>query len=97
METSRTTKLRDDFRSVAVRYVERFERKYSLKLEFWVADDVGGVACFGDWFFSFDDIRYDIDHRLNENVIMDWHQANVDQGARIGLIAWSKGFRHKDI
>lgn len=89
-----------DFRYVVRRYVRAFEEKQGMKLEFWVGDDVGGVAAFGDvMFFSLEDIRLDIDADMPTGEILTWLYANLEAGSdkHINYYAWSKGLRHEHL
>lgn len=65
--------------NAAVRkYIEEFEKKQDVYFEFWVADRVGEVACFGDYFFNFDDIRFDIDSEIPKGEIVSWFDLSLD-------------------
>ena len=65
--------LQERYEKVCQAYITRFERKQGLKLEFWVGDEIGGIAFFGDiYFFTFDDIRYDMDTEQPIGQIAQW-------------------------
>jgi hypothetical protein len=54
-------------------YVKEFEKKYEVEIDFWVGDEVGGVAIFGDEAYNFSDIKYMIDNDLKYEYLYDWY------------------------
>ena len=62
---------------VVSEYMELFIEKQDMDFDFWVGDIVGGIASMGDHFFSFDDIRLDIDGIIPKGVILDWYDYTV--------------------
>ena len=73
------TGLRERFNSVVFDYTELFEKKHDCYLEYWVADDTTGIACFGDHFFNLADIIYDIDNNCPKYKIFDWQNHCVEK------------------
>jgi hypothetical protein len=49
--------LSEQYDKLVNKYVKKFEKKHDTYLEFWVSDISGDIACFGDNFFNYDDIR----------------------------------------
>ncbi len=94
-------KLKALYETIADEYVYLFEKKHGLKLEFWVADDKTGVACFGDvYFFTASDIMYDINNKLPKGFILQWIEDNVDNQEKKGYInlhSYFKGMRFEDL
>ena len=96
-------RLRMRFAILAADYIEVFSRKQGIDFDGWVGDEIGGVACFGDFFFNYDQIRYDIDHNIRKGTIVKWYYAdtehNIDREERqhINYSSWCKGLRHKDL
>lgn len=64
--------LKQNFEKACVDYIEYFCKKQDMYFEFWVADEVGGVACFGDYFFNLTDIILDIESEQPAELILDW-------------------------
>lgn len=60
-------------------YISEFEEKHDCCLEFWVADDKTGIACFGDHFFNLGDIVYDIDNDCPAGAIFKWLNHEVEK------------------
>lgn len=79
------------FGRVATLYLEAFAEKHDLRFEFWVADDVGDTACFGDYFFHLDDMRYDLDNDLPKGMVIEWYEQL--SGEHINLPSWANGLR----
>lgn len=95
------TKLQKDFNAAVEAYVKAFERKHKIKFEHWPGDYIGTVACMGDYFFNFKDMRYDIDNKLPEPMIFEWSDAEIDAyrngTGKVNLNSWAMGLRHKDL
>lgn len=51
--------MKELFEKAAGMYVEAFCKKQECQLEFWVADKIGEIGCFGDDFFDLSDIRFE--------------------------------------
>lgn len=72
---------------------------YDYNPDDWVGGDIGGVLNINDdYFFDFDDIRYDIDHDIAEEVFLQWYdyktRVNLVQGAYpVNYRLWCNGFR----
>ena len=49
------SRLQKDFERIANDYLYEFSIREDLGFEHWVGNDVGGVACFGDYYFTLDD------------------------------------------
>ena len=55
-----------------------FAKKHDYQFDGWVADEVGTVACFGDYFFDFTDIKYDIDNEVPKEKFLEYYDASLD-------------------
>lgn len=71
--------LKKDFAEIAALYIYKFRIKHELDFDYWVADRVGEIAFFGDYCFSFNDIRFDIDNKIEETYILDWYDESLSQ------------------
>jgi len=87
------TKLKKDYEEAVKNYTEFFRIKQQLDFDYWVADQVGTVGMFGDYFFSFDDIRYDIDNEIDANIIMQWQNYGVEHKSKVNYPSYVKGAR----
>lgn len=92
--------LKERYEAIVDEYITLFEKKHNLELEFWVADDKSGTACFGDInFFNISDIMFDIDNKLPKGLILDWLNDSVEfheTKGYINLESYSKGVRFQD-
>ena len=95
------TPLQKSYIAIAEQYLKAFIKKQGYEFSYWVADDVGGVACFIDqYFFGFDDIRIDIDKKAKKGLIFKWQDDVVDNHEKkgnINYISYIKGLMYKDI
>lgn len=91
-----------EFEKVANSYIHGFAKKHEVDFEFWVGDEVGGVACFNsEYFFNFDDIRHDIDNNIPKGLISDWQNDTVEYNLHgmksINFKSYAIGLRYADI
>lgn len=70
--------LKKQFQAISQKYIQAFEKKQGMHFEFWVADRVGEIACFGDIFISLSDIRYDIDTDQPKGKILKWYDYRLE-------------------
>jgi len=91
------------FEKLVNEYLQKFIKKQDIDFDGWVADDVGGIASFCcQYFFSFDDIRYDIDNDCEVGLILNWQQDGVDYHMKgkfdtINYRSYHKGLRYEDL
>jgi hypothetical protein len=82
--TANEIKLLKEYYNLAVQnYVEAFCKKTGFEFDGWVADKVGEVGLFMDFYFDFQDIKYDIDTKQPKGKIIQWHDYNVDYNTNI--------------
>jgi hypothetical protein len=77
MTTLKKPALRKQLETVAKNYIRKFELAHGAEFDFAVGDDLIGVLCFGDNYFSFADIVYDIDNKLAVGLIFEWQNAQT--------------------
>jgi len=71
--------IKEKYEKICSAYVHVFVKKHGYEFTDWVADDVGGIACFIEqYYFSLDDIRYDINNDLPKNLIFEWQEYLID-------------------
>ncbi len=61
------------FEAAVAEYVKAFCRKHDLLFDGWVADQVGTVGVFGDYFFDLETIRIDLDTKQPKKQLFDWY------------------------
>lgn len=65
---------KSEFEKIANSYVHGFSKKQGLEFDFWVGDEVGGIASFNhEYFINYDDIRMDLDDTVKKGVITEWY------------------------
>lgn len=87
------SKLRKCLDGIIDLYVAEFEEKHETSLEFWVADDKTGIACFGDNFFNLSDIAYDIDNECEPRAIFGWQNYQIESGSKVNFKSYLMGAR----
>ena len=76
---SRIEKLHEKYVAVCNEYIENFCKKHDCYFEFWVVDEVGGVASFGSvYYFNFGDIVYDLNTDQPKGQIFNWLEQSLD-------------------
>lgn len=90
--------MRKKLDKILKKYIKKFEKKHGLTFEFAVSDDFMDVICFGDvFFFSINDIIYDIDTKQPKDLIIDWLYDSINQDKHINFYSYSKGLRYEQI
>jgi len=85
--------MKENLESAIDDYIEFFEKKHGYELDYWLPHK-GEIACFGDFYFNFDDIRMDIEQERPEHEIFDWQDATLewhykgDKNATMNYDAW---------
>lgn len=79
----------ETWRDICDNYLRAFAKKHDYDIEYeiqhnyvWIGNDIGSVACIGDMYIGFDDIRYDIDHEIPEDKFDDWYWKSLDRAER---------------
>ena len=95
--------LQDKFQAIVECYVEAFLRKHGFYDDDtgeycdydWVADEVGGILCVSDYFFGFDDIRYDIDNAVQKDTFFAWYDYSMGNliKKKVNYKSYCKGAR----
>lgn len=87
-------KLLENYEKAVNDIIESFCKKQGLDFEYWVADCVGEVACFGDIFLNFDDIIHDLINKYPPHLIIDWYFEQLDnENQRINYRSYIMGAR----
>lgn len=95
----RIASLKKVFEFVAEQYIEAFVNKQGYEFDGWVSDDVGGVAVFIEqYYFSFDDIRMDIDREAKKGLIFQWQDEGIENPKlKINYDSYIMGLRYEDL
>jgi len=88
-------KLKKQHEKVCNDYIKAFCKKQDLEFQFWVADIVGEIACFGDiYFFDFTEIVYDINTEQPPQKIIQWLNERLETSDNfVNYYSYTKGFR----
>lgn len=88
------TKLQINYEKAVQAYIDAFCDKYGTYLEYWVANEIGGICYIRARFFNFHDIKLDIDLNAPENTILDWYDWSIeDKKNKINYKSWLMGLR----
>ena len=63
-------------------YVRLFETKHEIMLDYWVADLVGTIGVFGDYFIDFETIRIDLERSVEHGLFFEWYDLTLDLSLR---------------
>lgn len=86
--------LKGEYESVCRQYISKFSNKQDLDFEYWVGDVIGGVAVFGDFYFNFQDIVWDINSEQPKDLIISWYSDCLNHTDRaINYYSYSKGLK----
>lgn len=91
--------LKDGFNIIAQRYIEEFCKKHDRYFDYAVADDMGGIICISnEYFFNFNDIRFDIDNDCPKELIFQWQDDCLENDPKyINYQSYFKGLRFEDL
>lgn len=91
--------LKTNYEKIVQNYLEVFCQKQNCEFMYWIADEVGGVACFvNEYFISFNDIRYDIDNNIEKGTIFKWYdeiEYSIENKKIINYQSYCQGFKIK--
>ena len=74
-------KLKTKYNKIVEQYLIAFVEKQDLDIEdcYWIGDKVGEILSVNEqYYFSFDDIRFDVDNDVKESLIFRWHDESLD-------------------
>jgi len=87
-------KLQKDYYNICNEYIDAFIKKQSMSFNGWVADTVGSIACCNDFYFSFQDIVWDVNSKQPKGAIVDWYYDNLETPEKsINYFSYTKGLR----
>lgn len=88
------TKLQKDYRASCEKYIKAFEKRHDVSFEFWVGDEIGGVASFGDYFFNLTDIINDVNSDDSTELIFEWYNACMEHEDWVNYDSYRRGYRY---
>ena len=74
-------KLKTKYEKIVEQYLLAFVKKQDLDIEdcYWIGDKVGEILSVNEqYYFSFDDIRFDVDNDVKEGLILKWQNESLD-------------------
>ena len=74
-------KLKTKYEKIVEQYLIAFVEKQDLDIEncYWVADRVGEILSVNEqYYFNFDDIRFDVDNDVKDGLILKWQDESHD-------------------
>lgn len=96
MESKKLKILKDKFNKITDEYLQAFIKKQGCVFDYWIADEIGGIASFNEQhYFNLDDIRMDINLNAPKHLIFQWQDDCVDAQPddRVNYRNYIKGVR----
>jgi hypothetical protein len=89
----------DKYEKACNEIVKDFSEKQDLDFSYWI-DRVGSIACFIDqYYFDLHDLIHDLETEQPKGFILEWHDANVNNGKveeHINYSSYIMGLRHEN-
>jgi hypothetical protein len=79
-------KLKNKYNKIVAEYLMAFIEKQGFDADncYWVADRVGEILSVNEqYYFNFDDIRYDVDNNIKAGAILNWQDGVIDNHIKI--------------
>ena len=84
--------------------VEIFTKKHNLEFDYWVSNEVGGIASFSQYYlFCFEEIVFDLKNNAPQGLIVQWYNETVKyitesgNNTKINFGAYKMGFRYEHL
>jgi len=92
----------NDYNQICNLIVNAFCEKQNLNFDYWVADEIGGIADINGYFFNLSDIIIDLKNDTPKGAILEWQdqvlEANLfkepGQTEFINYRSWLMGARY---
>ncbi len=78
MPTKKTLELIESYSKVCNEIIQEFAKKQGMDFDYWVGDEIGGVAALADCFFDFADIIHDLKTSQKKWFIVKWQEDSVE-------------------
>jgi len=73
-------KLNIEYINIVEKYLVKFLESSDDYLDFWVSDEIGGMACISyDLFIDFDSIRYCVDNKISVNTYREYQEDTLER------------------
>lgn len=101
MKTKNLNQLKKQYAYCIEQYVLKFCRKQGFDFDGWAGEIMGGIGCFGDYFFNLTDIIHDIDTKQPKGLIREWQDEGIKahfeklETANMNYLSYTKGLRFK--
>jgi hypothetical protein len=82
--------LKDQFEQITAAYVSLFEKKQDMEGGYWIGEAFGGMLDVADMFFSFEDIRLDVDNDIEPGLIVKWYYWRLEEDRKANYRSWLK-------
>ena len=70
--------LKSDYEYAINEYIDYFCKTNKTSLEYWIGDDIGGIANIQDILLNFHDIKYCVDNNISFDWLQHWYYYNYD-------------------
>lgn len=78
-KTVKLQELNRQYEFVCNEWVQKFCNKQDLVFDYWIGDEIGGLACFNEeYFFNLSDIIQDLIKKQPKGFILEWYEEGVD-------------------
>ncbi|TXD47360.1 hypothetical protein [Polaribacter sp. IC073] len=91
-------KLKKDLEKSVYKIIKAFEKKHDVYFQYFVCDDVTGMASFGDvLYFNISDICFDIFSEQPKGLIIEWLEDSLEnEEENINYQSYARGLRFED-
>ena len=79
-------KLKNKYEKIVEQYLIAFVEKQELDIDncYWVADRIGEILSVNEqYYFSFNDIRFDVDNNVKERLIFRWQDECIENNLKV--------------
>lgn len=80
------TKLQENYNKAIDAYVKEFTKQTEIDFDYWCGD----VACCGDFYLNFSDIKIIVDNNIPFDTFNDWYWFAVQTELKINLLDYVK-------
>lgn len=92
--------LKAEYERICNAYIEEFTAKQGHEFDYWVGNEVGGVASFIEqYYFNMADIAYDLHNSCKKGLIFKWQDYCLEHDCQWSYHQYVLGFRrrHKQV
>lgn len=98
-KTLKLKELKERYEFICNEIVQKFSNKHGIEFSGWVGDEIGGMAEFiNQYFFSMDDIYYDLNKKCPKGLIFQWQDDCIEnQEKNINFRSYAMGLRFEHL